>query len=46
MGQEESELASEHDAEESLTLTSFQDHQGRLSPLSASGEPTQSCFSS
>lgn len=44
MGQEESELASDYDAEESLTLTSYQDHQGGLSPLSASGERTQSCF--
>lgn len=43
MGQEESELASDHDAEGSLTLTSYQDHQGGLSPLSASGERTQSC---
>lgn len=38
MGQEESELASDQDAEGSLTLTSYQDHQGGLSPLSASGE--------
>ncbi|XP_003962772.2 connector enhancer of kinase suppressor of ras 1 isoform X2 [Takifugu rubripes] len=37
MGQEESELASDYDAEESLTLTSYQDHQGEVSPLSASG---------
>lgn len=44
MGQEESELASDYDAEESLTLTSYQDHQGGLSPLSASGERTQRCF--
>lgn len=40
MGQEESELASDYDAEENLTLTSYQDHQGGLSPLSASGERT------
>lgn len=46
MGQEESELASDHDAEESLTLTSYQDHQLGLSPVSASGERIQSCFSS
>ncbi|XP_036928101.1 connector enhancer of kinase suppressor of ras 1 isoform X3 [Acanthopagrus latus] len=38
MGQEESELPSDKDPEGSLTLTSYQNQQGRLSPLSASGE--------
>lgn len=42
MGQEESELASDQDVEGSLTLTSYQDHQGGQSPLSASGERTRS----
>ena len=38
MGQEESELPSDKDPEGSLTLTSYQNQQGRLSPLSASGK--------
>lgn len=37
MGQEESELASDREQEGSLTLTSYQNQQGGLSPLSASG---------
>nr|XP_046269650.1 connector enhancer of kinase suppressor of ras 1 isoform X2 [Scatophagus argus] len=38
MGQEESELASDKELEGSLTLTSYQNQPGRLSPLPASGE--------
>ncbi|XP_073338830.1 connector enhancer of kinase suppressor of ras 1 [Pagrus major] len=38
MGQEESELPSDKDPEGSLTLTSYQNQQGGLSPLSASGD--------
>lgn len=38
MGQEESELPSDKDPEGSLTLTSYQNQQGGLSPLSASGK--------
>ncbi|XP_042356683.1 connector enhancer of kinase suppressor of ras 1 [Plectropomus leopardus] len=39
MGQEESELSSDREREGSLTLTSYQSQEGRLSPrLSASGE--------
>lgn len=45
MGQEESELALDQDAEGSLTLTSYQDHQGGLSSLSASGEGKLCWFS-
>lgn len=38
MGQEESELNSGKEHEGSLTLTVYQNQQGRLSPLSASGK--------
>ncbi|XP_042243817.1 connector enhancer of kinase suppressor of ras 1 isoform X1 [Thunnus maccoyii] len=38
MGQEESELAFDKELEGSLTLTSYQNQQGGLSPLSASGD--------
>lgn len=38
MGQEESELSSDREREGSLTLTSYQNQQGGLSPLSASGD--------
>ncbi|XP_070777003.1 connector enhancer of kinase suppressor of ras 1 [Enoplosus armatus] len=38
MGQEESDLPSDKELEGSLTLTSHQNQQGGLSPLSASGE--------
>ncbi|XP_069576524.1 connector enhancer of kinase suppressor of ras 1 [Brachyistius frenatus] len=38
MGQEESELPSDREEEASLTLTSYQSQQDRLSPLSASAE--------
>lgn len=38
MGQEESELSSDRELEGSLTLTSYQNQQGGLSPLSASGK--------
>ncbi|XP_071353668.1 connector enhancer of kinase suppressor of ras 1 isoform X2 [Trachinotus anak] len=38
MGQEESELSSDKELEGSLTLTSYQNQQGGLSTLSASGE--------
>ncbi|XP_068437281.1 connector enhancer of kinase suppressor of ras 1 isoform X2 [Clinocottus analis] len=38
MGQEESELSSDREGEERLTLTSYQSQQGALSPSSALGE--------
>lgn len=38
MGQEESELPFDKELEGSLTLTSYQNQQGGLSPLSASGD--------
>ncbi|KAM7375978.1 hypothetical protein PAMP_005732 [Pampus punctatissimus] len=38
MGQEESELSSDKELEGGLTLTSYQNQQGGLSPLSASGD--------
>lgn len=38
VGQEESELSSDRELEGSLTLTSYQNQQGGLSPLSASGK--------
>ncbi|XP_029973176.1 connector enhancer of kinase suppressor of ras 1 [Salarias fasciatus] len=38
MGQEESELSPEKEQEGGLTLTSYQNQQERLSPLSASGD--------
>ncbi|XP_068582509.1 connector enhancer of kinase suppressor of ras 1 isoform X1 [Cebidichthys violaceus] len=38
MGQEESELSTDGDAEGRLSLTSYQSQKGALSPLSASGE--------
>ncbi|GLD67789.1 connector enhancer of kinase suppressor of ras 1 isoform X1, partial [Lates japonicus] len=38
MGQEESELPSDKELEDSLTLTSYQNQQGGLSPWSASGD--------
>ncbi|KAM7403207.1 hypothetical protein PAMA_003908 [Pampus argenteus] len=37
-GQEESELSSDKELEGGLTLTSYQNQHGRLSPLSASGD--------
>ena len=37
MGQEESELASDKEPEGNLTLTSYQNQQGGLSPLSTTG---------
>ncbi|XP_056281881.1 connector enhancer of kinase suppressor of ras 1 isoform X2 [Pseudoliparis swirei] len=38
MGQEESELSSDREDEERLTLTSYHSQQGALAPTSASGE--------
>lgn len=42
IGQEEAELATDKELEGSLTLTSYQNQQGGLSPLSVSGKKTQS----
>lgn len=38
MGQEESDLPSEKELEGGLTLTSYQNQQGGLSPLAATGK--------
>ncbi|XP_041669278.1 connector enhancer of kinase suppressor of ras 1 isoform X2 [Cheilinus undulatus] len=46
MGQEESELSTDREQEGSLTLTSYQNQQGGLSPLSASGSEFDSLDSS